>query len=137
MFLVPRSNNDIYVLLVDPTDEDSLEAVSCVYGRPNRTILVLQGQYTQAQLREWYDDGFRDAASDIAGVTVTTFGINEAANRLSVAVLPSRGARDLVEAELNRLGIPPDAVKIKVGCKKRENGEGRKVNDSERTRQLL
>ncbi len=137
MFLVARSNNDIYVYLVDPTDEDSLEAVSCVFGRPNRTILVLQGQYTQAQLREWYDDGFRDAASDIAGVTVTTFGIDELANRLSIGLTPRRGTRDLVEAELNRLGIPPDAVNINVGCKIREAGEGRKVNDSERTRQLL
>ena len=127
----------MYVYLLDPTDEGAVEGVLCVYGRPGRTLGILQGQYTMAQLMEWYDGLFRDPGLNIPGVTVRTSGIHQSKNQLSFSLMPRRGTRELVNAELDRLGIPRDAVKIKVGCEIRENGEGRKVNDSERTRQLL
>ena len=88
MFVESRADNSVYVYLFVPTDENSVEAVLCVFGRPGRTVGILQGQYTMAQLVEWHEGRLRDSGINIPGVTVTTGGIDEMNTRLSFDLLP-------------------------------------------------
>jgi hypothetical protein len=88
MFVESRADNSVYVYLLVPTDENSVEAVLCVFGRPGRTVGILQGQYTMAQLVEWHEGRLRDSGINIPGVTVTTGGSDEMNTRLSFDLLP-------------------------------------------------
>jgi len=110
----------VYVL--DPTDGEVLQAVQCVFGRRGKIAEVIQGQYTQAQLGEWYKDRLWDTVHNIPGVT--TSGISVIKNRITVGLAPRRGNRAALEAELARLGIPRAAVDINIGCERQGVEEG-------------
>ncbi len=123
MFFDPEDNNILYVYLLDPAEKEAAEeAMAEVFGPkliPPGGIQVLQGQYSMAQLIEWYEL-MRDAVWSVPGVAGTD--LHEGKNRIVIGMYPRRGAREEMEAALATLGIPSKAVIIEVECK--GSGEG-------------
>lgn len=99
------------IFLLDPADVAvAEEAIAAVFGReriPAGGVVAVQGQYSLLQLKEWYDR--LGSLFSIPGVALTD--LDEGRNRLTVGVQGSE-ARPVVEQELQRLGIPSEAVRI-------------------------
>lgn len=109
LFVDPDGRLAVYLL--DPADSAAAEeAIAAVFGRnriPPGGVRVIQGQYSVLQLKEWYD-GLGSLFS-IPGVVLTD--LDEGRNRLAVGIEQER-ARGPVEREVERLGIPREAVII-------------------------
>lgn len=115
MFFDKDDNSVLYVYLLNPAQKAVAETViTAVLGPrlpgllPAREVRVLPGQYSFWQLKQWHDRIM--ALFALPGVLMTD--INDGNNRLVVGV-ESLEMRDIVEQELDRLGIPREAVLIK------------------------
>ena len=87
------------------------EAIEEVFGRqriPESGVRVLQGQYSIAQLKQWYDPMYMSVLT-IPGVTATD--LLEGRNRLWIGV-ENMDLQWKVEEELGSLDIPREAVII-------------------------
>lgn len=102
----------LYVRLTDMSQVGEVErAIAAVFGDDqilNAGIHALPADYSFIALKRWYESGVRGALA-MDGVSYTD--INEAENRISIGVT-SHDARRAVEAELDRLGVPREAVLI-------------------------
>ncbi|MEM0208290.1 MAG: hypothetical protein QW360_01735, partial [Thermofilum sp.] len=115
MFFDRDDNSVLYVYLLNPAQKAAVEAaITAVLGPslpdllPPREVRVLQGQYSFRQLKQWHDRMM--ALFALSGVLMTD--IDDGNNRLVVGV-ESLEIRDTVEQELDKLGIPREAVLIK------------------------
>ncbi|MFQ5878724.1 MAG: hypothetical protein ACE5IZ_00905 [Dehalococcoidia bacterium] len=101
----------LYVYLLDPSKKDrAIGAITNVFGPqriPSGGVRVLQGQYSIAQLKQWYDPMHKQLT--IPGVSATD--LFEGKNRLWVGV-KDIALQSQVEQELTALGIPREAVMI-------------------------
>lgn len=74
-----------------------------------RSLKILPGAYTVGELREW-----RDLAKGLlAKHDVQFVDLDESANRVAIGIL-SENTRALIARELGSLGVPVEAVNIKV-----------------------
>jgi hypothetical protein len=86
------------------------DAIAAVFGPdsiPGGGVAVLPARYNFGQLRAWHNHGA--ALLDVPGVVYTD--IDETSNQLKVGV-ESAESFGQVQAELRRLGIPPEAVQV-------------------------
>ena len=79
--------------------------------KPGRTLKVVKGTYTMAQLSEWYDTLRSGGIWDGKGVQTTD--LQEGKNRLYVGVLAEESIAG-VQTFLDKVGIPREAVIIEV-----------------------
>jgi hypothetical protein len=114
MFFDENDNNILYLYLLNPTQKAMVErAIAAVFGPrlpgliPPQEVRVLQGQYSFLQLKQWHDRMM--ALFTLPGVLMIDIDDNK--NRLKVGV-KSIDMRDIVEQELDKLGIPREAVTI-------------------------
>ena len=77
---------------------------------PEPELRIEQVRYDFAQLWEWRQQAAR--AAHAVGV-VTTVGIDEMANRVTIGAANEESARRM-EAAISRLGLPPDAVGVRI-----------------------
>lgn len=110
----PRAEPDL-----SATTVPVVEATLAASLTPTPSLLPAQsptvpGQYSWAQLNEWYQPLW-NTVHKIPGVM--TIGISETRNRILITFTPRRRTVALLEAELERLGIPREAVIIESGCK--------------------
>jgi len=105
-----EDNSITYLYLTDPTNEEAIRATRCLHTRPGNTIRILQGQYTIRDLEEW-KSMITAASGDIPGISWTD--ASESHNRVLVGLTPRRGTLGLLDAALERLGIPKEAVIIR------------------------
>ncbi len=110
MFL---DGQNLKVYLTDNAQKAAAEhAIAAVFGReriPAGGIQVIKGQYGFRQLSAWHNS--MGSLFDIQGVIFTD--IDESANRLKVGV-ETGSALVAVQQEVNRLGIPAEAVSVVV-----------------------
>lgn len=109
--------NVLHIYLLDPagsrqklaTQKAAVDATLAeVFGQgrmPAGGTRILKGKYTYSQLQEWQLRA--TPVLNVAGVTMTDN--DDRKNRLTIG-LESMGVRPQVEAELERLGIPLEAV---------------------------
>jgi len=83
-----EDNSITYMYLTDPTNEEALRAIRCLYTRPGNTIRILQGQYTIRELEQW-KSMITAASGDIPGISWTD--ASESQNRVQVGLTPRRG----------------------------------------------
>ncbi len=111
---VDEEKDTLYVYLAagQPADVAELDnAITEVLGssRPaQHRLVVLPGQYTFLELKNW-NDQLRQAVLPMPGVVLT--GIDDGKNRLKVGVETTATA-SAVEDELAALGIPSEAVNL-------------------------
>ncbi len=104
----------LYVYAVGNEDAAALRrAIAAVFGPeivPNGGVRVIPGKYTVPQLFGWYQL-INEHIFSLPDVTATD--LQEAGNHLSIGIT-HESVRAQVEGEIERLGIPRDAVAIEV-----------------------
>lgn len=118
LFLDEQDNSILYVYVTDLSQEEAVKkAIKEVFG-PRwlelrmypQEIRVLQGQYSFLQLKQW-----RDCLPSLAAIPgVVSIGIAMEKNRLHIGLDKNNKMRhrvvEAIEAALDRLGIPREAV---------------------------
>ncbi|MCI0440085.1 MAG: BsuPI-related putative proteinase inhibitor [Chloroflexi bacterium] len=102
----------LYVYLLDPTNEDALETTWCSWGRDGTEIRIIQADYSLRQISDWYRSFH--GVYQVPGISWTD--IDEPKGRIRIGFAPKRDTRAKLEAVIDSLGIPRDAVIIESGC---------------------
>lgn len=118
-FLDAQDNSIAYVYMLDTTQQALAEEAARImlgrerFDREIREVRVLQAQYSIGQLGEWYAL-VSSSVHSVKGLVSTD--LNEGENRIALRFVARPGVRQEVEALLDSLGIPREAIIIEVGC---------------------
>lgn len=110
---------NLNVVLTDDGDPDrTKDALTPLFRRhlaanrcpPGATIVIHRGQFTYTELTRWLYE--LRPVGDIRGVV--SLGLSIPANRIVIG-LASRAVTDEVREAVDRLGVPWDAIRLRVG----------------------